>query len=698
MHFSFAPLRIVRWLGLLAACWIAGLAPVHAQFDGPSKQLTPSLIADTTAITAGKPFTAGVRLKMQPGWHVYYQFSGESGAPPRIDWKLPEGFKAGEIQWPVPAGHVDAADMLTYIYENDVLLMVEITPPATLPPGDVTLKAHVDWLVCEEICVPGQADVELKLPAGDAAPANADLFTEWRGRLPKTTPPPFQVKWDRSKANELALRVEGVAKEVKVEFFPLPPKEAKTGQPKTGAVAEDGARTITFPVEGGAPNLPWRGVMTTSKGEGAREGWLIEATAGAEALLSPTPAATAVATTSRGLPLVLVLAFLGGLILNVMPCVLPVIALKIFGFVNQGGQDPGRIFRLGLAFTAGVFTFFLVLATAAAQLKTAFQWGYALQNPYILSGLIVLVFAFSLSLLGVFEVVLGGGTASKLSELSSKEGYGGAFLHGLFTTLLGTSCTAPFLAGSLGYATTQSAPVIYTIFLAAAAGMAMPYFLLTARPAWLKYVPKPGAWMERVKMLMGLIMLGVAVWLFGVMAVGFKAVLTGMTCVLIVVGIACWVVGTWHGSIKAWLAFELLLGSGYFVFLHGALVEAKAGKSANAHAIAWQPYSEDALASARKEGRPVFVDFTAEWCINCKVYEATVLSKKEVGAKFAEKNILPLKADWTTSDPVVTKALQSFQRVGVPLYVLYRPGEDQPVVADAITPGWLIGELDKIKK
>lgn len=694
MRLPFALTKIAGFravaVALFAVFSFAGIGTGRAQFEpGTSKQLKPSLVADTAAIAPGKPFTVGVRLKMEPGWHVYYQFSGESGAPPRIEWQLPEGFKPGAIQWPLPTGHMDAADMLTYVYENDVLLMAEITPPVTLPPGEVTLKAHVDWLVCEQICVPGQDNVELKLPVGEAAPANAELFTQWRARLPKMSAPSFQVKWNRSKANELSLRIEGVPKDVKAEFFPLPPnKEAKTGQPKTSEIAADGARTITFPVEGGAPNLPWRGVIATSAGDGPRESWQIEAAGGNEASSASEPAP---AGTTSGLGWILVLGFLGGLILNVMPCVLPVIALKIFGFVHQAGQEPRRVFHLGLAFTAGVFAFFLVLATAVAQLKSAFNWGYALQNPYILSALVVLVFAFSLSLLGIFEVALSGGTSTKLDELSRREGLGGAFLHGLFTTLLGTSCTAPFLATSLGYATTQPVPVIYLIFIAIAAGMAMPYFLLTARPAWLRFVPKPGLWMERVKQLMGLLMLAVAVWLFGVLSSSRGgAVATGMTCLLIVVAVGCWILGTWHGSLKARLVFVILLASGYFFFLHGELAE-------GTRSITWAPYSEEALAKARTEGRPVFVDFTAEWCINCKVYEKAVLANDKVGAKFTEKKILALRADWTKSDPVVTKALKSFHRVGVPLYVLYRPGEPEPVVADAITTGWLLGELDRIK-
>ncbi len=683
----------------LVICWLATFGAAHAQLDGG--QVAPALIADTAAITPGKPFTVGVRFKMRPGWHVYYQFSGDSGAPPTVEWELPAGFQAGDIQWPLPTTHLDEGDMLTYIYEGEVVLLVEITPPATLPPGEVTLKAKLKWLVCEKICVPGQGDVELKLPDANAEEKHAELFAQWRAQLPKTAGAPFTAKWDRSKAGEFSLRIEGLPKDFKAEFFPLPPGGAKPGHPKSSAVADDGTRTITFPIENGAaPNLPWRGVLATGKPDAPREGWLLEAAPGATTSAT-APSAVNRPTDRGGLGWKLLAAFFGGLILNIMPCVLPVIALKIFGFVHQAGQEPARIFRLGLAFTAGVFAFFLLLATAVVQLKTAFNWGYVLQNPYSLSLIVALVFAFSLNLLGVFEIALSGGAASKLGELSQREGFGGAFVHGFFTTLLGTSCTAPFLAASLGYATTQPAPIIYLIFLAIATGMALPYFLLTARPAWLRLVPKPGLWMERVKQLMGFVMLAVAVWLFGVLALRGAAVTAGMGWFLLVVALGCWAMGAWRESALARVAFVALAIGGYFFFLHPPLgaepVSTQTRQTKRIGSVEWQPYSDEAVAAARSAGQPVFIDFTAEWCINCQVYEQAVLATEAVGAKLAEKKVVALYADWTnTNDPVVTKALKSFGRVGVPLYVLYRPGEDAPVVADALTTGWLLGELDRI--
>ena len=696
------------------------------------EKLTPSLVADTTAIVAGKPFTAGVRLEMKPGWHTYWEFPGDSGGHPTVEWQLPEGFKAGPIQWPVPHSRMDD-DLLSYIYETDVVLPVEITPPAQLPASEVTLKARVKWLVCEKLCMPGQGEVELKMPTdGAAAPANADLFAKWRAQLPKASAPPFQAHWDVSKPDHFSLRIDGAPAGATLEFFPLPPKDAAPGHPAIGEPAADGSRTITVPIsDGGAPNLPWRGVVAMTSPDGAREGWIIgrpesgdrkpesaaakldsgDRTGGSgtgpggngEKPESASGSAPPPSPSSKGgLALKLLAAFLGGLIMNVMPCVLPVIALKIFGFVSQAGEAPGRVFRLGLAFNAGVFAFFLCLAAAVARLKSAFNFGYQFQNPYILAGLIALVFVFGLSLIGVFELTLTSSAASKLSELSGREGYGGAFLHGMFTTLLGTSCTAPFLGTSLGFAVTQSTPCIFLLFIAIAAGMSLPYLLLTARPGWMRFLPKPGVWMERMKQIMGFAMLAVAVWLFGVLALRGPQVVAGMSWFLLSLGVASWLFGLMHGPLLARLSVILLPIAGYWFFLNGKLAApfvAAGGALRNAPGgIAWEPYSEERLAEARAKGEPVFVDFTAEWCVNCHVYEAAVVETEAVRAKFREKKIVALKADWTnTDDPVVTRALKRFGAVGVPLYVLYRPGEAEPVVHDALTKGLLLSELEKIK-
>lgn len=676
---------------------IALATTVRAQFGEAEGLVKPSLVAETTAITPGRPFTVLVRMEMKPGWHVYWQFGGDSGAPPRVTWDLPEGFTAGPIQWPLPKAHLDEGDLLTYIYEGELLLPVEITPPAKLAASEVPLKAKLTWLVCEQTCVPGRGEVALTLPIGAAAPANAELFAKARAALPKSEPPPFTTAWN-VKADVFTVKVSGLPPGAKMEFFPLPPNPDT--KPKRATISGD---TITVPIEsGGAVDTAWSGLLVAQIGDGPRTGWMISRTATPAA----APTAAAVPAPPRfGLFGALWAALLGGLILNLMPCVLPVIALKIFSFVSQAGEHPERVFRLGLAFVAGVFVFFLGIAALAIGLRTAgqgFFWGMQFADPRLMLGLVALVVVFALSMFGVFEITLGG-AENTLGTLSRKEGYGGAFVHGLFTTLLGTSCTAPFVGPVLGFAVTQPPLAIIAIFTAMAAGMSLPYFLLTWQPAWMRFLPKPGMWMERFKQLMGFVLLAVAVWLLGVFGKTRGAdAASDAAWLLLFLALAGWIFGA--GGRRLWaIGLALLtLGIGTWLFLPGALKKGAASEAeakANAVGITWEKFSPERVEAARKAGQPVFIDFTAEWCVNCKVNEAGVLNTAPVAAAFREKNVLTLRADWTDFDPVITEWLKKFQRIGVPLYVLYRPGEDQPFIfPELLTTNLVLGELAKISR
>jgi len=714
-----------RWPLFLLIAFLTLGAVSLAQFDfggnssptDPSSLVAASLIPDTTAISPGKEFTVGVMLKLKPGYRTYWQFPGEAGTAPKIRWELPEGFSAGPISWPIPEQEDDAG-LVGYVYHGEVLLPVRITVPAQLPEK-VVLKAEIKWQACnDQTCIPGNSSAQLELPGGDAQPANADVLSAWNAKLPKSGAP-FKVAWDVQSADHFALKVSGIPADAKVEFFPLPVENAKPGVAKIDAPATDGSRLITVPIANdGAPNLPWSGVIVTQASGKAREGWQVSARdaapSPAAAVQAPSvtkaPVVTAPALVKapagqdKSLFVILATAFLGGLILNIMPCVLPVIALKIFGFVKQAGEEPKRVFQLGLAFVAGVFVFFLGIATLVVALHSAgsgFNWGLQFQNPYLFSALIAVVFVFGLSLLGVFEITLSSGATTTLSTLSGREGYGGAFVHGLFTTFLGTSCTAPFLATSLFYATTQKPIVVYAIFTFIAMGMSLPYFLLTARPAWMRFLPKPGMWMERAKQITGFIMLAVAVWLLGIFAVSRPESSAGLIHYLLALGVACWVLGAIRNRTVA-LAMALIIAiSGYFLLLQAPLrVEPRShavAESSNPNDIAWQPFSEEKVANGIQSGQPVFIDFTAEWCINCKVFEKTVLDTPAVRSAFRDKKVLALRADWTNQDEKIAQWLKSFGRIGVPLYVLYRPGESQPVVFDAITQSVVLGELAKIK-
>ena len=713
-----------RVLAIAAAlfCVLAALVPAaRAQFDfgtaaDKSQPVKASLVADTAAVVAGKPFTVLVRLDVLEGWHVYWQSAGDIGDPPKIKWELPPGFKAGAIQWPLPHSHYDAdIEMTTYILEHDVLLPVEITPPANLDVKEVTLKASLSWLVCEKICIPGEGAVELKLPtAKEAPPANEELLAKARARLPQHGPAPFQVAWDL-RAEGYTLKLTGLSSDTKAEFFSLP-AEGVSSKPKAAKVTGEGdAHLISVALEKPAPaaaSAHWEGLLVTQVADGPRQGWMVASdgklstkTAAAEGN-TPKAGGDVSGQPPRSFLAWLGAAFLGGLILNLMPCVLPVIALKIFGFVNQAGEHPERVFRLGLSFVAGVFVFFLGLAAIAIALHSAgggFFWGMQFSNPKLLIAIVAITLVFALSMLGVFEITLGGTAENTLGTLSRREGYGGAFVHGLFTTLLGTSCTAPFLGPMIGFAVAQPPASIVVLFLTIAVGMSLPYFLLTWQPAWMRFLPKPGAWMERFKQLVGFVLLAVVAWLFGSFAEGREASsIMAAGWFLVLISVACWFYGVRRtaGSLAVAL---LLSAAGGWLLLPSAMklapVTARSGEETNEFGIVWKRFVPAQVEELRKAGRPVFIDFTATWCANCKTNEGLVLNTEAVSSELKARGVETMKADWTRLDPIITEALRSFKRAGVPLYVLYRPGEEVPVLfPEILTKGMVVAELQKIAK
>jgi thiol:disulfide interchange protein/DsbC/DsbD-like thiol-disulfide interchange protein len=715
------------FLLLLAALPLAPASRTHAQSNAftqatnPEPNCVASLLADTAAIAPGKPFTVGVRFKLAKGWHLYWQFPGESGAAPSVAWQLPPGFQAGPIQWPLPHALVTSGVIFTNVYENELVLPVEIRPPAELPPGKVALTARIKWFVCSDTCLPGNATLTLELPSGPVTPDNQELFATWKAKLPQDPPAPFTVEWTRA-PKELQIRVQGIPDKETLEIFPIPPAGLTPDHPESTPSATPGTAQFKIPIADPDPaGAQWRALFVLTAPDGTRRGWeLANADAAASnpgvqpngsapatfppAAKTPSNApqeiAPAAPSKTNSLAGVLWGAFLGGLLLNLMPCVLPVIALKIFGFTQQAGQDPRRVFKLGLAFASGVFTFFLGLALAVIGLKAAgggLNWGFQFQNPWILLGLISAVFIFGLNLLGVFEITLSSTANSRLSELSGQHGYGGAFLHGMFTTLLGTSCTAPYLGVTLGFAVSQPAPSVILIFLTIAAGMSLPYLILTANTSLLRFLPKPGLWMERLKQGMGFIMLGVAIWLLTVLGQSRGAAVLGGTCAyLLSLGIGCWLLGVLQSRIVALLVAVALAFAGYRLFVHEPL-NAPLKLSPAAESGDWVAFSPERVAAERAAGHAVFVDFTADWCLNCKVNERLTLSKPEVMEAFKRAGVVLVKADWTNGDKTITEELNRFGRVGVPFYLLYPPKSGEPVIfPELLTPTMILEAVQKL--
>ncbi len=676
------------------------------------------LVAGTSAVVPGKPFTIGLLLRMAPHWHTYWKYSGDAGLPTEIHWHLPQGWKAGEIQWPIPLKTADPGDIQTYGYQDEVMLMQTITPAPAIDKSAVTLSADANWLVCEKICVPGSATLQIELPVSKTGePKNTELFERYRRLLPQNWPGPDVAKaaWSHAgSALRLRLMSAALASHPSVDFFPLPPDRVVIGHPEIESRNKD---EIVFRIslETSSKNLlSMQGLVVFGPHPNSdnRAAWQLGETAaraGAAAGAASISAPVSPRTPARGILAFLFLGFVGGFILNLMPCVLPVISLKIFGFIKQAGQSRQKILRSGLAFTAGIFAWFVALALLLIALKIAGRdvtWGgFQFTNAYFVLALSIVVLVFALNLFGVFEISLPQSMTRGLLSTTERRDHFGSFFQGVFATVLATPCTAPFLGTALGFAFTQSPLVIFLMFLAVAAGMSAPYVLLSAQPAWLRFIPQPGPWMLHVKQFMGFLLL--ATLLFLLYVLGAQRGLEGAiwaSCFLLVVAIACWMKGAFFGptttararGVVLVLILALLIGSGFY-FIGDKFRSATIPAANSQLGDDWQPFTAERLKSELAQGRSVFVDFTAAWCLTCKFNEKTVLESAPVRDAFRRHSIVKLKADWTNGDPAITKLLKQFGRPGVPLYVLYPGKSEEPVVLpELLTKSIILDKLESV--
>jgi thiol:disulfide interchange protein/DsbC/DsbD-like thiol-disulfide interchange protein len=685
--------------------WLALTA--HGQLYQGRQLVHADALANVSAIVPGEPFLVGVRLKMEPRWHTYWKYPGDAGIPTEIRWQLPEGWRVGDIQWPIPLKLEEPGDILIYGYHDEVLLIQQVTPPKDLTGASANLSAKVSWLVCEKICIPGDGTVTLSLPIAPAnSPANTDLFARFQKQLPTSPAADSSASW-KSDAGGLVLRVShpDLGKFSSVEFFPSPPENVAVGHPRL-ASRDGNVSTFNVPLDnpnGKFKSLPGLLVFGSSNDAPDRSAWDIS-------LGHETAAANEKPTLSEIIRF-LIFGFIGGFILNLMPCVLPVISLKIFGFVQQAGQSRARIFRSGLAFIAGIFVWFLGLALVLVIIKSAGGqpvWAAQFTNPYFVLAMSAVVLVFALNLFGVFEINLPQWLSRRAVAAESAHGDAGSFFQGVFATVLATPCTAPFLGTALGFAFTQSAIVILAMFASIAFGMSLPYFLLSAQPAWLKFLPKPGPWMLRVKQLMGFLLIATLLFLLSVLGAQRGVAALIWTCAfLLVLSVVCWLKGAFVTPITSartrasvlLLMLLLVIGSGYYFIgekFHSVSVVASATVSAGS---GWEKFTPERLASELQQGHPVFIDFTAEWCITCKFNESTVLETAAVRGAFSEHQVVKLKADWTNGDPAITKLLKQFGRPGVPLYVLYPGGRAQPYVfPELLTKNIVLEKLETVNR
>ena len=665
------------------------------------------------SIKSGDTVVAGVQLTMESGWHTYWKNPGEAGQATEIKWSLPSGVTAGEIQWPLPH-KIPPSDVTTYGYETEVVLLVPLTVDKAVSGGPLDLGAKVSWLECKDSCIPASAEIHGVLKIGAETQPSADTATlpQWQARVPAAGNFSVQAWWDPTEDGKTRLLyLQGAGKDEGADFFPAAAEsyEVQGGTERMPAPAGEIRLRKTVKKFSGDWPKEIAGVFVT--GDGAHE---IKTAIGA------APGA-AVSTGGGGgeppppLWRMLIYAFIGGLILNIMPCVLPVIALKILGFVNEARSEPRQVRILGLIYALGVLASFLTLAAVVIGVKTAGHqagWGMQFGNPVFLVCLVTLVTLVALNLYGLFEVILGGRAMDSASALSSRQGRAGAFFNGVLATALATPCTAPFLSIALGFAFAQSAGVILLVFAAVAAGLASPYVVLSWNPGWLKFLPKPGAWMEQFKMAMTFPMLLTVVWLFNLAAGSYGDRVLWLGVFLVLLAFAAWIYGEFvqRGRKRRGLATGLvllLLAADYALVLEGQLhwrQPLAPGKSRNlaqdADGIAWQPWSPEALAQARSTGRPVLVDFTADWCLTCQVNKRTSLETPAVQEAIRAHQVLCLLGDYTHFPDVITAELKRYQRAGVPLVLVYPRDAAAPprLLPEVLRPGLVIEAIENASR
>ncbi len=666
------------------------------------RHVQASLVAETESIQPGQPLHVAIRLQMEDGWHTYWKNPADSGLPTRVSWRLPAGLSAGPLQWPRPQ-RLAAPPLVSYGYEREVLLPVEIAVDASLPPGStIELAGRVDWLECRESCIPGKAELSLVLPVRAEAPRPSDVarsFAETRALLPVAAPD-WRVQADTSaRAPWPSPSIPPGHARARRISFPRSRRSSSTRLPQ-GSVARRASVNVLTPDSRSQRTQGAEAAPRRPRGRGREQRWSPSRSTCRSWRGAPAAAAPARGDgppSSPGLPLALALAFVGGLVLNLMPCVLPVLSLKVLGFVRHAGEE-GRPWRHGVAFTVGVLVSFWTLAAILLSLRAAGEqvgWGFQLQSPTFVVFLAALFFLLGLNLFGVFEVGTSLVAAGNLNL--RRTGLLASFGGGALATVVATPCTAPFMGAALGFGLSQPTSVSLLVFTSLALGMAAPYLALSLHPGWLRFVPRPGAWMESFKQLMGFFLMATVaalVWLFG-RQVGVDG-MAALLAALVAIGLGAWIYGRASSSpsarrrVVAGAAAVGLMALGVLAGLLQAGATARATDGGD-----WESWSEERLAEHRAAGRSVFVDFTADWCLTCQVNERLALRNPEVQARLREERVVVLKADWTRHDPRITEALAAHGRQGVPLYVFYGAGSGSTpiVLPEVITPGIVLDAL-----
>jgi thiol:disulfide interchange protein DsbD len=733
---------------------VAGAPGFAASISADAAHVHVQLVAPDASIGVnGQPARAGLYFKLEPGWHVYWKNAGDAGEPPRIKWTLPPGITASALQFPVPK-RLPVGPLMDFGYENEVLFPFTLSAAATASAGPATLQAHVNWLVCREVCIPGKADLAITRTVGGSPSSpvepDASLYARLGDKTPGALPTGNKVGFAPT-ADGFKLTVETGKREADAAFFPAdqdviqnaaPQKVTPTAKGFTleikkdvnlattpdalrGVIELSGGRAYEIAAPQGALKASGAGAPSSAavadaaasaaSGSGAAD---VSSAAASPAVKLPSgqesPAAGSSPATQPGFAKVIALAFLGGIILNLMPCVFPVLFLKGLALVNSGAEERHRLRAHGLVYTAGIVVSFWALVGVLLGLRAAgarLGWGFQFQSPVFLFLMAGLLFFLGLSLAGQFEIGLSLTSAG--GGLAQKQGYTGSFFTGVLAVIVATPCTAPFMGAAIGYALAASAVTTFAVFTALALGLAAPYLALTVQPAWTRILPRPGAWMEVLRQAVSVPIFGTVIWLAWVIANVYGATMLAALLVgFLLLAIAGWFLGRWPA--KGWsavLAGVIALcvvslsvySARYLMPPHILSISEEALYSPQVSPLArggvWGAWSKEAVERNVAAGRPVFVDFTAKWCLSCQVNERVALSRPDVKMAFGDAHVALLKADWTQHDDAISQELERLGRNGVPVYALYVPGEATPrLLPEALTPGIVLDAINSLPR
>lgn len=734
--------KLIRGAAAFAASFLI-LAPVttpaHAAGDdggwlsaidhakGPKTNephVRAKIIAENTSLTPQAENRLAVVLEHADGWHTYWRMPGDAGLVTEFTFTKPSNIKVTPPRFPLPE-RIRTGELIGFGYEGTTAFPFTVEVPRQVRFGDrVTISVKVDYLACADVCVPGTANASIRLPLAVVGKPSGDeaAIKEAESLIPET----IATDAVRAVIDENRIRIEvapsaGIVEHT-LDFFPLEDDVLKLA---TDPVASITPENRTIQVEAAAdfaaePREKISGVLVADGGP-AEGGWAIETeiplvkgavaplpvqasaaaqTNGAEGVpaAAPVPAVPVSNAPSLGALTAIFFAFVGGIILNLMPCVFPVLSLKLLQLVDAARKGEA-IARHGIAFTAGVCATMLALSGVLLALRgagAALGWGFQLQNPAVVAGLILLFGAITANLAGLYEFTLGTGVANMSFAKAKKDGVPQSFLTGVLAVIIASPCTAPFMGAALGYALTETVPVAVAVFLALGLGMSLPWLLLCIFPAWAAWLPKPGPWMETFRKVMAVPMALAILWLGWVLSkqvdfFGMMVVVAGLASLIV----ALWLLGReqWgRGKNRPLMLFLLVLS------IAGAFTVSAENFRRSTPAVAddasgWGVWSEAAVSQALASGRPVFVDFTAAWCVTCQANKVAALRTNDVARRMDELGYVRLTADWTNQNPDITKVLAQFGRSGVPLYLIYRPDGRIDVLPELLTKGIVLDAL-----